>query len=205
MKFIPKIIPINIRPMDKHCNSNNDLLLAEKIVIVIYLYKYCTMENCYISLDYSPIHLLETIYEEASCANNYYLSPVNVLRCDASPYLRAELSKIINAPFTCCGFLKTNPLQTYPMHTDAFRIAAINMPLFDETIGFESYVFDDKKLETIKYKRNHFTLLNVTKPHGVSNKNSEHERIILSIGFKNQSYENLIKSLNEGKLINDII
>jgi hypothetical protein len=144
------------------------------------------------------------MYQEASVAENYYLSPANVLRCDVSPFLRTELSKIINVPFNCCGFLKTPPLKTYPIHVDVFRTAAINMPMFEETAGFNSFVFSDSKLMSIEYKTNYFTMLNVMKPHGVKNESTEKERIILSIGFKNYSYDTLLKSFKEGTLINDI-
>lgn len=161
------------------------------------------IDEYYISLNYSPVHLLEMMYNESKCTDNYYLSPVNVLRCDVSPALRQELSKIINAPFSDCGFLKTKPLQTYPIHIDAFRIAAINMPMFEETEGFNSMIFTGKKIETIKYNANHFTLLNVMKPHGVQNNNTEKERVILSIGFKNNSYNELLQKFKGGDLIND--
>ena len=159
------------------------------------------MKNYYIHLDYSPVHLLEKMYEESSNVDNYYLSPVNVLRCDVSPYLRSELEKIITIPFNDCGFLKTKPLQTYPMHTDAFRIAAINMPLFDEIIGFKSFIFVGNKLELVDYKKDHFTLLNVMKKHGVRNENTQSERIILSIGFKEKSYEELSEAFLSNTLI----
>lgn len=162
------------------------------------------MDEYYISLNYSPSHLLKMMYAESARLENYYLSPVNVLRCDASQELRAELSKIFNVTFSDCGFLKTKPLQNYPMHVDTFRIAAINMPLFEETIGFKSIVFTDKKIETIEYTTNYFTLLNVMKPHGVTNSNTEKERIMLSMGFKNNSYDDLVKKFKDGTLINDI-
>jgi hypothetical protein len=161
-----------------------------------------SMDDYYLFLNYTPIHLLETMYYEASCANNYYLSPVNVLRCDASEYLRTELSKIINAPFTCCGFLKTLPMASYPPHTDKFRFAAINMPLFEETHGFDSSVFVGKKIKAINYKTNYFTMLNVTKTHYVKNQNIDKERIMLSIGFKNNSYNDLKEMHHNKELIN---
>ena len=161
-----------------------------------------TMDDYYLLLNYTPIHLLETMYYEASCANNYYLSPVNVLRCDASAYLRTELSKVINAPFTCCGFLKTLPMTSYPPHTDKFRLAAINMPLFEETHGFDSSMFTGKKMEAINYKTNYFTMLNVTKTHYVKNQNTDKERIMLSIGFKNNSYNDLKEMHHNKELIN---
>ena len=162
------------------------------------------MDDYYFLLDYSPKHLLDMMYAEASCDENYYLSPVGVSRCDVSEQLRTELSKIITIPFNDCGFLKTMPLQKYPIHTDIFRIAAINMPLFDDIIGFNSYIFTGNKIETIKYKKNYFTLLNVMKLHGVSNENPDNERIILSIGFKNNAYDELVKKYKEQDFINDI-
>ena len=90
------------------------------------------------------------------------------------------------------------------MHVDALRVAAINMPLFEDTEGFNSYMFTGKKLEAIEYKTNNFTVLNVMKPHGVKNESTEKERIVLSIGFKNHTYDRLINSFKEGTLINDI-
>lgn len=163
------------------------------------------MNEYYIFLNYSPIHLLEMIYDEASCSENYYLSPVNVLRCDVSQKLRSELARIVNVPFTCCGFLKTPPLTSYPLHTDKYRIAAINMPLFDNTPGFNSYNLIKTKLETINYQKNYFTMLNVTKPHGVSNKNLSEERIMLSIGIKNHSYNSLKDMHDRMELLNVVI
>ena len=160
------------------------------------------MDNYFLSLDYSPEHLLSIMYEEASVAENYYMSPAKVLRCDVSLFLRKELTKLINAPFTCCGFLKTPPLYIYPIHTDVFRIASINMPVFEETVGFQSYMYTDNKLEPIDYRTNNFTLLNVMKPHGIENKNPERERLMLSIGFKNHSYNTLREMHYNGELIN---
>lgn len=160
------------------------------------------IDDYFLNLNYSPVHLLSTMYQEAAVAENYYLSPVNVLRCDVSPFLRTELSKIINVPFNCCGFLKTPPLGSYPMHVDAFRVAAINMPLFEDTLGFNSFMFIKNKLEAIEYKTDSFTILNVTKLHGVKNENTEKERIILSIGFKNNTYSTLKEMYYNGELIN---
>jgi hypothetical protein len=145
------------------------------------------------------------MYDEASRSENYYLSPVKVLRCDVSKYLRTELSKIINAPFSDCGFLKTLPLTVYPTHTDKFRIAAINMPLFEETPGFDSSIFTGEKMEPIVYQTNYFTMLNVTNPHYVKNENPNSERIMLSIGFKNNSYDDLKEMHHKTELINDTL
>ena len=163
------------------------------------------MEDAFLNLNYSPVHLLSTMYQEASVTENYYLSPVNVLRCDVSPFLRTELSKIINVPFNCCGFLKMPPLGVYPIHVDSLRIAAINMPLFENTLGFNSFIFINNKLEAIEYKTNNFTVLNVMKPHGVKNESTEKERIILSIGFRNHSYNTLKELYYKRELINVVV
>jgi len=160
------------------------------------------MEDHILNLNYSPTHLLSTMYQEASVVENYYLSPVKVLRCDVSPFLKSELSKIINAPIADCGFLKTPPLKTYPIHVDAFRIAAINMPMFEDTPGFKSFIVIGNNLELVEYRRNYFTMVNVTKLHGVKNENTEKERIILSIGFKNHSYNDLKEMHRNLELIN---
>jgi hypothetical protein len=165
------------------------------------------MNDYFLQLNYSPTHLLEMMYAEASCADNYYLSPVNVTRCDVSKKLREELTKIINVPFNDCGFLKTKPLQTYAKHTDKYRITALNMPLFEYTIGFDAYVIDEQSNEPfpIGYKTNYFTLLNVMKPHGVHNNNSDKERIMLSIGIKNHNYFELKEMFSQGKLLNAVL
>ena len=42
-------------------------------------------------------------------------------------------------------------------------------------------------------------------PHGVLNGNTEKERIVLSMGFKNNSYDDLVKRFKDGLLINDIL
>jgi hypothetical protein len=163
------------------------------------------MDNYYLFLNYTPTHLLDTIYKEALCADNYYLSPANVMRCDASTYLRTELSKIINMPFNDCGFLKTLPMTSYPIHTDIFRITAINMPLFEETVGFECGIFTERAMGPVSYKTNYFTMLNVTRPHYVKNQTPDKERIVLSIGFKNTNYNDLKEMHHNKEFINDTL
>jgi hypothetical protein len=79
------------------------------------------------------------------------------------------------------------------------------MPLFEETHGFDSSMFTGKKMEAINYKTNYFTMLNVTKTHYVKNQNTEKERIMLSIGFKNNSYNDLKEMHHNKELINDTL
>ena len=162
------------------------------------------MDDYYFLTAYSPTHLLSMMYDEASREDNYYLSPVNVLRCDVSDDLRTELTKIINIPFADCGFLKTKPQETYPIHVDKFRVSAINMPLFDNIEGFDALIFNGRNLESIEYKTNYFTILNVMKHHCVKNDNLERERIMLSIGFKDDSYSDLLSKYKKGILLNAV-
>jgi hypothetical protein len=160
------------------------------------------MNDFYLKLNYSPLHLLDAIHQEASQSSNYYLSPVGVLRCDVSDFLNNELRKIINVPIADCGFLKTQPGQAYPIHKDVFRIAAINMPLFDNTEEFQSFVFVNGQFKLIDYSLNSFTMLNVCEFHGVKNKSTSSDRIILSIGIKSHSYKDLKHMFNNNELLN---
>ena len=79
------------------------------------------------------------------------------------------------------------------------------MPLFEETFGFDSGMFTGEKMEAIKYKTNYFTMLNVTKTHYVKNQNPDKERIMLSIGFKNNNYSELREMHHKGELLNAIL
>ncbi len=166
------------------------------------------LENYFSNLKYSPNHLLEQMYYEASQCENYYLSPVGVLRCDVSDSLRKELSKIINVPFADCGFLKTTSNQTYKLHVDVFRISAINMPMYIQESEFESKFLilenADGRFEKIDYDKDTFTLINVMKPHMVTN-NSVKDRVVLSIGIKGHSYKQLLQLHKEGILLNATI
>jgi hypothetical protein len=48
-------------------------------------------------------------------------------------------------------------------------------------------------------------MLNVTKPHYVKNQNPDSERIMLSLGFKNNSYSELKEMYHKKELINDTL
>jgi hypothetical protein len=153
--------------------------------------------------DYSPSYLLDDLYE--NMLGSYYKSPVGVSRCDVNESLRKEIEKLINIPIADCGFLKTTPQQVYPIHTDVFRICAINMPMFEPNSSFESFVFDGGKLIPIEYKKNYFTILNVMKPHGVINKSQETERVVLSVGIKVADYNACLQKFTDGELFNAVL
>jgi len=63
----------------------------------------------------------------------------------------------------------------------------------------------DKKNIHVDYKTNNFTLLNVLKPHGIENKNTEKEKIVLSMGFKNHAYSTMREMHYKGELLNGVI
>jgi hypothetical protein len=156
--------------------------------------------NCYKNLDFSPGHLLDQLYQEASVEKNYYLSPVNVWRCDVSEDLRFELSKLISVPFADCGFLKTKPKSQYPVHKDVYRVAAINLPIFESNKDFKSIVITPQGITTIEYKKDSFLLLNVLEFHGVFNNSETEDRIVLSMGIKEKTYQELCGLHTENKL-----
>jgi len=163
------------------------------------------LENYFYATLITPVQeKLEQLYYEASIEKNYYLSPANVLRCDVSKEIREYLSKLFIIELADCGFLKSPPNYRYPVHTDRFRITALNMPMFAHNESFESYIIDDKNpkvKEPITYKKDHFTILNVAKLHGVNNNSLDLTRIILSIGIKNTSYDKVLNLYKENKLI----
>lgn len=153
-------------------------------------------------LNFSPTTLLDEMYYESSIDKNYYLSPAGVTRSDVGKFVRENLKKIINVEFHDCGYLKTMPKQMYKPHIDIFRIAALNMPLFDNIREFRSFVIANNNFHNIEYKRNFFTLLNVEKMHGSFNNHTQEQRIILSIGFKHTSYSKLLELYNCNRLLN---
>lgn len=157
------------------------------------------------NLDFSPQEILDQIYEESSKQDNYYLSPVGVWRCDVSEQLRTKLSTLFSVPFNDCGFLKTLPRSKYPIHKDVYRKSAVNMPLFDFNPDFRSFVVASQKFVNIDYSRNKFLLLNVLEYHGVDNKSLDEERVVLSIGFKDHSYEDLFSLHQQGKFLNVVV
>lgn len=159
-------------------------------------------EKFFKNLDFSPREILDQLYEESSKEENYYPSPAGVWRSDVSVDLRLKISNIITVPFADCGFLKTKPKQDYPVHKDIFRVAAINMPMFEPNEKFKSMVVSTEGVRPIEYKKDHLLLLNVMEYHGVKNNSDTDERIVLSIGFKEHSYQELLNLHARGQLIN---
>lgn len=162
------------------------------------------IDNLFKNLNFSPVNILDQLYQESLDTDGYYLSPADVLRRDVSENIRKEIAKIINVPFADCGFLKTNPGSKYPVHKDIFRIAAINMPLFEPNDEFKSFVVSKQGLRDINYVKDNFLILNVLEFHGVVNYSQTQERIMLSIGIKERSYQDLLDLHDRGLLINAV-
>lgn len=110
--------------------------------------------------------------------------------------------KLFSVPFNDCGFLKTLPNSKYPIHKDVFRKAAVNLPLFDFNTNFRSFIVSPKEFIDVNYSKDNFLLLNVLEYHGVTNISTDKERIVLSVGFKDHSYEDLFKLHQEKKFLN---
>jgi hypothetical protein len=163
------------------------------------------MNNSYYThLDFSPTELLDLMYQEASVEENYYLSPVDVWRCDVSEELRSKLSQLISVPFADCGFLKTKPKSRYPIHKDVYRLSALNLALFEPNSDFKSVSVGQAGIYTVEYKKDYFLLLNVLEYHGVKNNSENEDRIVLSIGFTETNYQELCHLYTQNKLFNAI-
>lgn len=166
--------------------------------------------NSFFNTEFTPSKILEQLYQEASVAGNYYASPAKppVMRCDVSQNLRAYFNKLITVPFRDCGFLKTPPNSTYPVHTDSFRITALNMLMVDFDTTFETCIWDtltnQTKRHIVPYVKDQFMIMNVMNPHGVINKNKELQRIILSIGILDYDYATILNLHKENKLFNTL-
>jgi hypothetical protein len=167
-------------------------------------------DELFFNTGFSPVRILDKLYQEANTEENYYWSPAvpPVMRCDVSDELRSYFKSLINAPFNDCGLLKTYPNTIYPMHKDSFRITALNMTLMDDNPDFLTQVVGAKFGKVHKYPvtyvKNEFTILNVSQLHHVTNKSQTLTRTILSIGFKECDYSTLLKLHSEGKLFNDL-
>jgi len=167
-------------------------------------------DELFFNTGFSPVGILDKLYQEAGVEENYYWSPAvpPVMRCDVSQEIRDYFKKLINVPFNDCGFLKTYPNTVYPIHKDSFRITALNMTLMDYNSDFLTQVVEVKSGKVYKYPvtyvRNEFTILNVSQLHHVTNKSQTLTRIILSMGFKDSDYSKLLQLHSEGKLFNAI-
>ena len=146
----------------------------------------------------------EIVEELISLANTskFYLSKGGFWRYDITGNLKNKLQSIFSFEFSDCGFLKTMPNQTYKWHKDNTRISAINMLILESNKNFVTSFLDEKKIRIdVEYRPHIFTLFNVQEYHCVTNNSPHIERIILSIGFKKNTYEELLEAFLSNILI----
>lgn len=167
-------------------------------------------DNLFFNSKFTPIDVLDQLYQEASVNDNYYASPAKppVMRCDVSDDIRKYFKKLIAVPFRDCGFLKIPPNSIYPTHKDSFRLTALNMLMVDANNDFETFMFDISSVgaskHSVTYVKNEFTILNVMSLHGVINKSKDLHRIVLSIGIKEYDYATVLNLHKENKLFNSL-
>lgn len=148
----------------------------------------------------------DLVLELINLAQNseFYLSKGGFWRYDITGDLKDKLQSIFSFKFSDCGFLKTMPKQTYAWHKDNTRISAINVLILGSTKEFStSFIKDCTKID-IEYRPYVFTLFNVQQLHCVVNNSQNAERIILSIGFKEHTYEELLEAFLSNTLIKKI-
>lgn len=135
--------------------------------------------------------------------SEFYLSKGKFWRYDITGEIKDKLQSIFSFEFSDCGFLKTMPNQTYMWHKDNTRISAINVLLVEPNKDFvTSFLNDENVMVNVEYRPHVFTLFNVQQFHCVKNNSPDVERIILSIGFKEKTYEELLDAFLTNILIN---
>lgn len=167
-------------------------------------------DNLFFNSKFTPIDILDQLYQEAAVDSNYYASPARppVMRCDVSDDIRKHFKKLIAVPFRDCGFLKIPPNSIYPTHKDSFRLTALNMLMTDANNDFETFMLDisspGASRHSVTYVKNEFTILNVMSLHGVINKSKDLHRIVLSIGIKKHDYATVLNLHKENKLFTSL-
>lgn len=159
----------------------------------------------YLNTEYSP-QCLDRIKKELEEAN-WYMSPYNTERSDLSKELRSDLQSLLPFKISDAGFLRRRPNSIYHPHIDPKRTFALNLSLTEDFDLAGTYVikifprinngvidYSSVYKEKVSYTKNCFTVLNVKQIHYVVN-HSDHDRIILSIGCNETSYNEIIKTI----------
>lgn len=154
----------------------------------------------FIDLDYSPTTILKEIYEVAS-KSPYYLSPSNVYRTDITGKLRDNIQHAINAEIADCGILRSSPKSIYQYHKDEFRQCAINMLIIEPSNMHITKSMVGITPTVVPYRQDYFMMLNVTELHMTTNKHVTDYRYVLSLGFKNNSYKDMLDLHKQGLLL----
>jgi hypothetical protein len=154
----------------------------------------------FIDLDYSPIEILGQLYAHIS-NNEFYISPSNVYRSDITGSLRDSIQSRINTEIADCGILRSDPNSTYSYHVDEFRVCAINMLMVEPSDNHVTRAMVGIKPTKVEYRKDYFMMLNVTQLHMTRNSSPTDLRYVLSLGFKKNSYENMLEMHRQGTLI----
>jgi hypothetical protein len=154
----------------------------------------------FIDLDYRPSALLTDIYKVAH-DNPYYLSPSKVYRTDIVGSLRNSIQDTINAEIADCGILRSSPKSAYQYHKDEFRQCAINMLIVEPNSMYITKSMVGITPTVIPYRQDYYMMLNVTELHMAYNKHETQYRYIMSLGFKNTSYKEMLHLYQQGKLL----
>lgn len=154
----------------------------------------------FIDLNYSPTTLLSELYEQINIGN-FYVSPSNVYRMDITGELRKSIQNTINAEIADCGILRSEPNSVYPYHKDEFRICAINMLMVEPSDSHLTRSMVGFKPTKVEYRKDYFMMLNVMQLHMTMNKHQSNYRYVLSLGFKKNSYEDMLSLHRKSELI----
>lgn len=159
----------------------------------------------YLNTGYSP-QCLDRIKEELSKAN-WYMSPFGAERSDLSKEFRTDLQSLLPFKISDAGFLRRRPNSIYHPHIDPKRTFALNLSLTEDSEHAGTYVikifpivtngvvsYSTAYKEKVSYTKNCFTVLNVKQLHYVVN-HSDQDRLVLSIGCNETSYDEIIKTI----------
>lgn len=161
------------------------------------------LNDYYFFTKYKP-KCIDAIKEELK-NTNWYISPYNTERSDLSKELRSHLQSVLPFKISDAGFLRRRPISIYDPHVDPARTFALNILLTELTPGEGTFVLaldhdkdNAKKFNTsarrVPMVQDYVTVLNVKKIHYVVN-HTDHDRIILSIGCNDTSYEEFISNI----------
>lgn len=142
------------------------------------------------------------ILEEIHSSKNWIVKyNFDVLPINPIVFLSSFLFQVIRKFNGIPVVLKMNPMTWYDWHVDSDRLCTINSLIS----GFESKSFFGNKvnndiisLTELKYELGRYYLLNTQSSHAVLNLSDE--RYVLSIGFKNHSYQTIREYLENNNL-----
>lgn len=157
----------------------------------------------FIDLNHSPVDILGQLYAHIP-NSEFYISPSNVYRSDVTGSLRENIQSRFNAEIADCGILRSDPSSIYSYHVDEFRVCAINMLMVEPSDCHVTKTMVGITPTKVEYRKDYFMMLNVMQLHMTRNTSPTEVRYVLSLGFKKNSYENMLEMHRQGTLINKI-